>query len=769
MTRDLEPLLTEAASDLESGGLLRLVRLPAREGELFEVDPPFKYQIRSRLKAMGASGLWSHQVEAIEHIRAARNTIISTGTASGKSLAFNLPVIEAILEDPSTRALYLYPTKALAQDQLRAIRAFGFPRVTAATYDGDTPADERTSVRKFARVVLSNPDMLHFGILPQHSRWAEFFRGLKFVVVDEAHVLRGIFGSHVGCILRRLLRIARHYRSDPVFVLASATIANPSHLAERLVGLPFVEVTKDGAPRGEKLMAFWNPPFIDEQAGTRGSANWEAARLLSRFVSAEVRTLAFAKSRKSAELVAKYGRQLAGAEFQDRIRPYRAGYLASHRREIERGLFGGELLGVAATTALELGIDVGGLDAVIMNGFPGTVAAMWQQSGRAGRSGEQSVAVLIGQDDPLDQYYISHPDVLLSRPFEEALVDTTNPNILEPHLGSAAYELPLEVDSVEGLFGQGANEVAERMIDEQKLHARKVKGVARLHWKRREPPGRDLDIRSLGGGTYSIVERDTGALLGTVDAARAFHQVHAGAIYLHQGDNYLVEQLDLVEQVALVTPSSVDYYTQARETSDIRILDVIAKKKLNTINFYVGKVDVTEHVVAYVKRSIASGETLEIVDLALPPQSLVTVAVWYEVESEVIGRARISESQLPGSLHAAEHAAIGILPMFAMADRWDIGGVSTALHQQTMMPTVFIYDGYPGGVGIAQRGYDQAEEHLRATLEAISQCPCESGCPACVQSPKCGNGNEPLDKHGAIRLLRELLSASANVARRAAR
>lgn len=759
---DLESLLREASAELESEGLLRLVRLPARPAEKRWPEPPLPAPLRRRLASLGVRGLWSHQAEAVAAVRRNEHAIVSTGTASGKSLCFNLPVIEAILADAKSRALYLYPTKALAQDQLRAIRSFALPQVAAATYDGDTPQDERASVRRYANVVLSNPDMLHFGILPRHPQWADFFARLGFVVVDEAHVLRGVFGSHVGCILRRLRRIALHYGSEPVFVMASATLPNPGHLAERLTGLPFTEITEDGSPRGERLLAFWNPPFLDEEAGVRGSSNWEAARLLASFVDHEVRSIAFAKSRKAAELVAKYAKEIvASPEAAQRISPYRAGYLASERREIERRLFSGELLGVSATTALELGVDVGGLDCVILNGFPGTVSGLWQQAGRAGRSGEESAAVLVGADDPLDQYYLAHPDVLLSKPYEVALVDTTNPNILEPHLGCAAYELPVPSGSVDEAFGEGAAAVADAMVQRGDLAARAPRrgGDTRLHWKRQRPPGRDLDIRSAGGAPYSIVDAETGALLGTVDAARAFQQVHPGAIYLHQGENFDVQSLDLENRIALVRPSRADYYTQSRETSDVVIVEARAEKQVGGAAFFLGRVEVTERVVAFVRRSIATGGTVAVVPLDLPEVVLDTVALWYTVPLEIVAAANVAARDLPGALHAAEHAGIGLLPMFAMADRWDIGGLSTAYYEATSLPTVFIYDGYPGGVGIAARGFEEAEEHLSATLEAVRGCRCEQGCPSCIQSPKCGNGNEPLDKAAAVALMAAILAA----------
>ncbi|HEU5001428.1 MAG TPA: DEAD/DEAH box helicase [Actinomycetota bacterium] len=770
---DLESLLTSLSPDghppadpeeAPDEGLVRLVRLPARAGTAVAPDPPLPRLLAARLQALGITGLWTHQAEALAAVRAGHNVIVSTGTASGKSLCFNLPVLERLLAERRARALYLYPTKALAQDQLRALRALAVPPVTAATYDGDTPGDERAMVRRYARIVLTNPDMAHFGLLASHARWADLFGGLAFVVVDEAHTLRGVFGSHVGCILRRLRRVARHYGADPTFILASATIGNPGDLAERLIGAPFDAVQHDAGPKGSRLFAFWNPPLKDEASGRRASSNWETARLMAAFVEDGVRTLAFAKSRKGAELVAKHARSIIEApETARRVRAYRAGYLAAERREIEQQLFSGELLGVAATTALELGVDVGGLDAVVMNGFPGTVAQVWQQAGRAGRSGGESVAVLVGHEDPLDQYYLSHPDVLLTKPHEAALVDVTNPRILEPHLGCAAHELPLAEGEAEATFGEGAAPVVGAMVAAGDLAVRtpKAGGRTRLHWRRREAPGGALDLRSLGGEAYRIVDAGTGALLGTVDAARAFGQVHPGATYLHQGESYVVAGLDLAERVALVEAGTPDYFTQARDTSDLRVIGVTASARLGAVDCFLGKVEVGRQVVAYARRSIDTGELLDVTPLELPPEVLATVAMWYTVPPAIVARAGIDAPDLPGALHAAEHAGIGVLPLFAMADRWDIGGVSTALSADTGLPTVFIYDGYPGGMGIAERGFARAEEHLAATLEAVRGCRCERGCPACVQSPKCGNGNDPLDKAAAIRLMATILGEPA--------
>ena len=756
---DLQGLLSALAAETDGEPLRRLVHLPGRPGTQLLPDPPLPPALASRLQAMGITGLWTHQSAALDAARAGEHVVVSTGTASGKSLCFNLAVFETLLGNSRARALYLYPTKALAQDQLRALRRFALPQVTAATYDGDTPSAERTMVRQYARIVLSNPDMVHYGILHGHARWADFFKQLRFVVVDEAHTLRGVFGSHVGCILRRLRRIARHYGADPRFILTSATMGNAPQLAEALLGEKFTAITADGSPRGERLFAFWNPPLRDGSTGSRASANWESARLLAALVDQGTRTVAFTKSRKSAELVAQHARRLSSEESAGLIRSYRGGYLASERREIEGELFSGKLLGVAATTALELGVDIGGLDAVVINGFPGTVSQVWQQAGRAGRAGQESLAVLVGHEDPLDQYYLSHPDVLLSKPFEAALVDVTNPRILEPHLGCAAHEFPLAPGEVTATFGAGAEPVAAAMVAGGDLLARKARGVPeeRLHWHRREPPGAKLDLRSLGGEAFRIVDATTGALLGTVDGARAHGQIHPGAVYLHQGESFVVQSLDLGDRLALVEPGTPDYYTQARQSSDLRVVETLACHPLGAVECYLGKVQVAQRVVAYARRAIANGELLDVVPLELPEEALATVAFWYTVPPGVCLRAGLGMGDLPGSLHAAEHAAIGVLPLFAMADRWDIGGVSTALAMDTGLPTVFIYDGYPGGMGIAERGFAQAEAHLSATLETVSTCPCATGCPSCVQSPKCGNCNEPLDKAGAIRLMATIL------------
>jgi DEAD/DEAH box helicase domain-containing protein len=696
--------------------------------------------------------LYAHQEQGLDLLRQGRNVIVATGTASGKTLVYDVAFAEEVLRDPRSTALFLFPTKALARDQLRQVRALRLPAIKAAVYDGDTPSAERPLIRRSANLIMTNPDMLHAGVLPGHARWADFLLRLSLVVVDEAHVARGVFGSHVAMVLRRLRRLVDRYGGRPRFAMASATVGNPAELAERLTGLPFEEVTEDRSPRGEKLFCLWNPPLVDEEAGDRRSAISEAAFLLSRLVATETRAIGFARSRRAAEVLADAARRDLPTAVAGRIKAYRAGYLPEERRRLERDLAEGELLAVAATTALELGIDIGSLDAAVLAGYPGTRASMWQQAGRAGRRTESSLAFLVAQDDPLDQYLVTHPDDLFRKPPEAAVVDPTNPYILGPHLLCGAREQPLDPAEL-AFFGDAGPEVAARLQEEGRLVERR----GALHARAGETPHQEVDIRSASGHLFLIVEADTGALLGTVDEARAFVQVHPGAIYLHQGEQFEVVELDLERHVALVRPSQVDYYTQSRDTTDIEVLAVHAESKVGETPMLFGAVRVTNQVVGYQRKLHLSGEVLDVIPLDLPAQILETRSVWWAVPDDLLARARITAASLPGSAHAAEHAAIGLLPLVATCDRWDVGGVSTAYHPDTGSCAIFIYDGYPGGAGISERGFLAGERLLGATLEAIRACPCLRGCPSCVQSPKCGNGNEPLDKDGGARLLAEIL------------
>ena len=605
---------------------------------------------------------------------------------------------------------------------------------------------------------MTNPDMLHLSLLPDHARWADFFFRLSLVVVDEAHVCRGVFGSHVAMVLRRLRRLVAHYGGAPRWCLASATVGNPGELAQRLTGLTCREVVDDASPHGRRWFALWNPPILDEDTGRRRSALSEASWLVARLAADDVRTIAFTRSRRAAELLAEFARRDVGdAQKRARITSYRAGYLAEDRRRIERQLADGELLAVASTSALELGIDIGSLDAAVLAGYPGTRASMWQQAGRAGRRDADALAVLVAQDDPLDQYLVQHPQDLFDKPAEAAVIDPANPYVLEPHLRCAAREYPLHDDEL-GFFGDADAVVGAvaRMTERGELARRRDA----WHDHGKEPPHRAVDVRAGGGNVYRIIIGDTGEMLGTADERRAFTGLHPGAVYLHLGEQYLVQELNLVDRVAVVKEADPDYYTQARDITDIRVSDVLQRGTTGDVDAFFGDVRVTNQVTSYVRRLVSTNEVVDELPLPLPPQHLETRAVWWTIPPAIVTRAAVSARDLPGSIHAAEHAAIGLLPLVATCDRWDIGGVSTPMHEDTGMTTIFIYDGYPGGAGISERGFLTSARWLSATLDAIRGCPCPRGCPSCVQSPKCGNGNEPLDKAGAVALLAAMLGAA---------
>ena len=762
-----ESLLARLALDpRRADRVTHVEHVPAREGRPAPWPEWVPELLRSRLALGGVAEPWEHQAQAAELARGGQHVVLATGTASGKSLGYLLPVLTALLEDEGATALYLSPTKALAVDQLRAVRELNLMQVRAATFDGDTPFEERDWVRRFASLVLTNPDMVHRTLLPRHGDHARFLRGLRYVVVDECHTYRGVFGSHVAHVLRRLRRVCARYGASPVFVLASATVSDPEVSTGRLVGLPVVPVTGDASPRGTTEFALWEPPLLDNHQGEHGApvrrtATAEAAELLADLVVEGARTLAFVRSRRGAEAVALNARRLvaeAVPELAGRVAAYRAGYLPEERRELEHRLQTGDLLGVAATNALELGVDVAGLDAVVLTGWPGTVASVWQQAGRAGRAGQGALAVLVARDDPLDTYLAHHPEALFGRPVEATVLDPTNPYVLGPHLCCAAHELPLTEADLP-LFGESAPAVLDDLVGRGLLRKR-ARG---WYWTSRERP--DADLRGVGGPPVRLVETTTGRLLGTVDHSSAHTQAHTGAVYLHQGETYVVEQLDLDEAVALVRPDDPDHTTSARDVTDLRVVEALASQAFGGVTLSFGTVDVTHQVVSFLRKRLGSGEVLGEEPLDLPPRELRTRSVWYTVAPELLDRAGIEWGDQPGALHAAEHAAIGLLPLFATCDRWDIGGVSTALHPDTGLATVFVYDGHPGGAGFAERAYACAAAWLGATRGAIASCECASGCPSCVQSPKCGNGNEPLDKARAVRLLDVVLASGLTDAR----
>ncbi len=727
------------------------------------------------MQTAGIEHPWAHQAQAAEHALDGESVVVATGTASGKSLAYLVPVLSHVLdgsEAPNGRgatALYLAPTKALAADQCRAVKELSHPlgnAVRPAVYDGDTPVEEREWVRQYANYVLTNPDMLHRGILPSHPRWSSFLRALRYVVIDECHTYRGVFGSHVAQVLRRLRRLCARYGASPVFLLASATAAEPSVAARRLTGLPVVEVADDASPRGELVFALWEPPLTElhgeKGAPVRRTATAETADLLTDLVLQDVRTVAFVRSRRGAELIsviaqerlaARTSADAAGARsLARRVAAYRGGYLPEERRALEQALHSGDLVGLAATTALELGIDVSGLDAVIIAGYPGTRASLWQQAGRAGRSGQGALAVLVARDDPLDTFLVHHPKALFDQPVESTVLDPDNPYVLAPHLCAAAAELPLTDDDL-SLFGPACTGLLPQ-LEAAKLLRRRTKA---WHWTRRERAVDLTDIRGGGGSPVQVVEAASGRLLGTVDASAAHTSVHEGAVHLHQGLTYLVKELDLEASVALVEEANPPYSTVARDTTAVSVLEKDIEVPWGEGRLCYGSVEVTNQVVSFLRRRVITGEVLGETKLDLPPRTLRTRAVWWTVTGDQLDAARVNPEILGGALHAAEHASIGMLPLFATCDRWDIGGVSIPLHPDTLLPTVFVYDGHPGGAGFAERAFHTAREWLTATRQAIASCECEAGCPSCIQSPKCGNGNDPLHKRGAVRLLTVLL------------
>jgi len=742
------PLLARGRSDE------RLVHedfYEAREARLVEVPAGLSPQVCGALHGAGITALYAHQAQALEAAFAGP-TIVTTGTASGKSLCFQLPTLEVLTGDPRARALYLYPTKALAQDQARALNAFGLHRaIRPAIYDGDTPRSERAAIRRRANVILTNPDMLHVGILPHHQAWGELLANLAFVVVDEAHVYRGVFGSHVGNVLRRLRRAAAIHGAAPRFLLASATIANPRELAERLTGLePFRVIDEDAAPRAARRLAMWNPPLLDERLGVRASALYEAAELFAALIAAGARTICFMKSRRGVELILRHASERLEPRLAARIAPYRAGYTPAQRREIQQRLSAGELLGVVATDALELGIDIGALDAAICVTFPGTVASLRQMWGRAGRRG-RGLAVFIAGEDALDQFFCRHPREFVERPVEAAILDPHSPEIYGEHLLCAAHEAPL-TDADAPILGLRWREHAEELTLAGLLRERAGGFVPR---RPDDYPAARVALRSASPDSFILIEAGSGEVLGSVEAARAFATVHEGAVYLHMGRSYLVAALDLAGRRALLEPFSGEYFTQAKRESMTLIERPLERREALGVTLWFGEVVYSETVVGYQRKGLQDHQVIDFQTLDLPTTEFPTRALWFELE-ELIASEPFPPDRLLGALHALEHGQIAVLPLIAMCDRWDIGGLSINIHPQTGGPTIFIYDGHPGGVGITRRGYEEFERLVADARRLIGECPCESGCPSCVQSPKCGNLNEPLSKAGALELLRRM-------------
>jgi len=721
---------------------------PARAARFESLPDDLDPRVASVLLATGVTSLYRHQAEAWEAAQRGENVVVTTGTASGKSLAFNLPVLDTIARDPKTRALYLYPTKALSQDQARALAELRLKGLRPAIYDGDTPSERRWQIRKWSNVILTNPDMLHVGVLPHHDRWGDVLSNLRYVIVDEAHVYRGVFGSHVANVLRRLRRLAGIYGTEPQFLLASATIANAGELAEALTGEHATVIDRDTSPKAERDVVIWNPPLLDAELGLRASPLGDAARLLSQLTSRGLRTICFAKSRKAAELIHRFAAERVDTATAARLAPYRAGYTPEQRREIERRLVEGELLGVTATDALELGIDIGLLDCAISVGFPGTVASLRQQWGRAGRRGH-GLAILVASDDALDQFFAREPEALLSRRVEAAILDHANPRILDPHVLSAAYEAPLDQKDAATLGGEALRRAAE--LPELEPTS------AGFVWKGRDYPAARISLRSGDSDAFTVVDATTGSVLGLVERERAYSTVHEGAVYLHLGEQYLVETLDHEGRVAVVAPASVDWYTQVKKETETTIEEVERVESRLGVDLHFGGVAVSEQVVAFARKAVRDGSTIDVTPMLMPETTFETEAIWFSPQTEQLEGLE-QMPKLLGTLHAAEHTLIALLPLWAMCDRWDIGGLSTNVHYQTGRPTIFVYDGHAGGVGITARGFDRFEDWVEDTTRLLQRCPCAAGCPSCVQSPKCGNLNEPLDKAGARTLLERMLA-----------
>ena len=808
----------------------------AQYADPVELLPPI---LAAALQARGITRLYAHQSAALDAARSGAHCGIVTATASGKTLCYQLAVLETLLEDPANRALFLFPTKALAQDQLRSlhnllgaldstylatententenkrahkqtfVRAVpSVASITAATLDGDTPHSQRSMVRARTQIILSNPDMLHRSVLPDHGRWASWLARLRFVVLDEAHVYRGVFGTHVALIMRRLQRLCAHYGSAPQFICCSATSANPEEHLQALVGAPVTVINEDGAPQGRRQFVFWNPPMIEQPVassrqsagsrrsqeylqtadgqlptGRRRSTNIEAAQVLANLVRSGVKTLCFTRTRRGAELVLRYTREALEQTTDDRrltpdhlnaslvvsgqrsvvsglssrVAAYRAGYAIEDRRRLEQAFMSGEILGLVSTNALELGVDIGGVDAVVISGFPGSIASTWQQAGRAGRSQGESLAVLVAQDDPLDQFYMRHPEQFFTRPHEHARVALSNPYILRDQLLCAAGELPLH-DADETWFGPTYVALRDFLLwrgDMLELHDGRITSAANR-------PAADVNIRTADGASVALRDADSGRTIEQLSASRAPFEIYPGAVYLHQGDSYVVNTLNRAHADA--RRAQVNYYTQPREETDIEIERVQQQRAVGPAALHLGVVQVTRFITGYRRKEHYTEAVLSEHDLSLPPQTFRTIAVWWTVPEDVCRRVEQAcggghtGSPVQDALHAMEHAAIGLLPFFAQCDRADIGGLSIALHPETGAATIFVYDGVPGGVGIAQVGYEQAEEWWAQTRALLMDCPCADGCPACIQSPKCGNGNQHLSKAGALALASLLL------------
>ena len=758
--------------------IVHVEEIPSRPAIYKSLTTPLPEALQQALARLGIAQLYAHQAQAIEHVRQGRHTAVVTSTASGKTLCYNLPVLETLLSEPRTKALYLFPTKALAQDQVRGLRRLADSHpdlddlVRCGTYDGDTPASTRRKLRNEGNIILSNPDMLHQGILPYHSRWGSFLSDLRYVVIDEIHSYRGVFGSNVANVLRRLNRICRHYGSAPTHVMCSATIANPKELAGKLIGMPVELVNCDGSPKGPKRFVLWNPPYVDSAKMERRSSNEEAQHLLTSLLLRGVQTIAFARTRIVAELLYRYTAETLeklNPLLADSVRPYRAGYLPQERREIERRLFSGELLGVTSTNALELGIDVGSLDASLIVSYPGTIASLWQQAGRAGRGADESLVVLVAYNDPLDQYLMQRPDFIFGRSPEHAVIDPENPYLLAGHLRCAAFELPLREDEPE-IFGEHTMAIA-KILEE----VGQMKQIDRAwYWSSTDYPAAQISLRCASDGTYAIMDSsDQNRVIGTVDAISAPETVYPGGVYLHEGDTYLVRRLDIDGRAAYVERQEVDYYTQAVLDSSIRAGAVRAEKEWMRGALHYGDATVTWRTSSFKKIKFYTQESIGWSTLDLPAQHLETASCWFTPPQEALALPGAYGLKPIEGLVGIRNVAVNMLPLLAMCDRLDVGGIVDSSNTGSL--TIFLYDRHPGGMGFSEKGYELFPELMEHCLDTISNCACENGCPSCVglpvtqpaqqMDPDLGHGYPTPDKEAALVMLHYLQNREPYVPR----
>jgi len=725
--------------------------LPPREAEFGTLEQALPETLWRALRRQGVRQLYRHQVEALEKIRNGRHVVVATPTASGKSLIYNLAVAESLLRAPQGHALYLFPIKALGRDQLEALDAFlsaveSVEPIRAAVYDGDTTAYQRAKIRQAPpQILLSNPDMLHYALLAYHGKWEAFWRALRFVIVDEMHTYRGVFGSHVAQVFRRLRRVCNHYGSHPRFIQLSATIANPEDLARQLTGEPADVVRSDSAPQATRHFVFME---------TEESLSGLAARLVVLAARENLRTIVFTQSRRLTELVHMSVTRMA-PQLARRVSSYRAGFLPSERRTIEQKLAGGQLAAVISTSALEMGIDIGGLDVCILVGYPGTVMTTWQRGWRVGRTGRECAIVLLPQPDALDQYIVHHPETLLDGKWEVAVADPMNAEILKAHLPCAAAELPLTRQEL-GEADSPVRRAVEQLVQEGTL----LQSADGERWfSLHQRPHRAVDIRSVGPSYAILTPCEDGKWipLGKSEGIRALKECHPGAVYLHRGRTYRIERLDLENRVIHAVARNDEYFTRIKNEKETEILETLASKPEGNFMVRLGRLRVTEQILGYEKLRLFTQERLDFSPLELPPHTFETVGFWIEIEDAVARKIREAGLHFMGGIHAVEHAAIAMFPLFALCDRNDIGGIAIPLHPQIQKSAVFIYDGTPGGIGLAARGYEIVRTLLEKTRNLLEECPCEEGCPACIHSPKCGSGNKPLDKRAALDILRYLL------------